>query len=146
MEQSSSNTCTSAAASAKWRTAFAIWENVANVHQCHQTAVETTQRSVWVCCLKYWLLKHPACWICAGRTENSRKINIFEWRNKVHAEVCIHVNIYKSIFFLRGKHQNFYAQVVNVWFLGCQTDNIFPLTERKGSLFTLLHKVVAFGT
>lgn len=30
--------------------------------------------------------------------------------------------------------------------LGCQTDNIFLLTERKGSLSILLHKVVAFGT
>lgn len=46
VEQSSSNTCTSAAASAKWRTAFTIWENVANDHQSHRTAVGTNTSAV----------------------------------------------------------------------------------------------------
>lgn len=73
VEENSSNTCASAAASAKWRTAFTIGENVADDHQSHRTAVRTNERSVWVCCLKYWLFKkHPACFdFSTRRTENS---------------------------------------------------------------------------
>lgn len=57
MEDNSSNRRASAAASAEWRTAFTIGENVADDHQSHRTAVGTNERSVRACCLKYWLFK-----------------------------------------------------------------------------------------